>query len=259
MIIRLTFGLLCAVTMLRGVAEAAPTIITLCHEDKSSYPWLLENGQGLSQRMMLMVGRKLGIDIQSKEMPWLRCMNEVKMGHIDGLYKISFRRERMELGIYPMKNGQPDPDFRMLVDQYYLYRVKNAKLSWDGSVFKNSEKGIAAQAGFSIVEFLKQHGLFVDSSARSQDVILHKLLLGRVDGAALQSREADALIESDSTLKDNLEKIGPPLQTMPYFLIFSHSFYRQYPDMVWRIWHAIAEVRESPAYLAIHPPLSMVR
>lgn len=224
MIIRLTFGLLCVVIMLRGVADAAPTIITLCHEDKPSYPWLLENGQGLSQRMMLMVGQELGVDIQSKEMPWLRCMNEVKMGHVDGLYKISFRKERMELGVYPINNDQPDSNFRMLIDQYYLYRIKDARLKWDGYVIKNAEKGIAAQAGFSIVEYLKKQGLIVDSSARSQDVILHKLLLGRVDGAALQSREADALIENNPALRGKVEKIGPPLQTMPYFLIFSHFF-----------------------------------
>ncbi|UTH76125.1 ABC transporter substrate-binding protein [Chromobacterium sp. IIBBL 290-4] len=248
---RLLSGLLLLLWL--SLASAQPIVLRVCHEDAPSYPWLLENGRGLSQIMLTMVADKLGIAIQNEAMPWVRCMLEVKSGRMDGLYKISFSPERQELGVFPMKNGQPDAALRMLTDSYSLYRLKDSALAWDGHRIEGAGKGIAAQAGFSIVNRLQQMGLPVDSSSRNAAVILHKVLLGRVSGAALQSREADDAIAAEPALQGKLDKLEPPLATKPYYLIFSHAFYQRQPDRAHQVWDAIAAVRASPAYLAAKP------
>ncbi|AUH53262.1 hypothetical protein CXB49_21980 [Chromobacterium sp. ATCC 53434] len=234
-------------------AAAQPRVVRLCHEDAPSYPWLLENGRGLSQIMMAMVSRRLGIVIQSEALPWVRCMSEVKSGRIDGLYKISFTPQRMELGVFPMKNDQADVALRMLTDSYSLYRVKDGGLGWDGRRVVGAGKGIAAQAGFSVIAQLQQLGLAVDSSSHNVSVILHKVLLGRVDGAALQSRSADDAIAAEPALQGRLDKLEPPLAVKPYYLIFSHAFYQRDPALAQKIWQAVAIVRGSPAYAAARP------
>ncbi|WP_434632095.1 substrate-binding periplasmic protein [Chromobacterium sp. CV08] len=232
-------------------AAAQPLTLTLCHEDTESYPWLLNDGNGLNQSMMRMVGRKLGIVIDTKPMPWLRCMHEVQDGRIDGLYKIRFTPERLQLGAFPMQDGQPDPALRMMTDSYSLYRLKGSNLRWDGRIISHADKGIAAQAGFAVVDQLQQMGLHVDNSSRSATAILYKLLLGRTDGAALQTGEADHALSSDPALRAGLEKLEPPLQITPYYLIFSHRFFQQHPDTVRLIWQTVATVRSSPEYRAL--------
>lgn len=234
-------------------AAAQPPVVRLCHEDAPSYPWLQENGRGLSQIMMEMVADRLGIAIQTEALPWVRCMAEVKAGRLDGLYKVSYAPERMALGEFPLKHGQPDAALRMLTDSYHLYRARNGHLGWDGRHIAHADKGIAAQTGFSIVAQLQQWGLRVDSSSRSAAVILRKVLLGRVDGAALQSRAADDAIAADPSLQGTLDKLEPPLAVKPYYLIFSHDFYQRQPALARRIWDAVAEVRASPAYAAARP------
>ncbi|WP_434632094.1 substrate-binding periplasmic protein [Chromobacterium sp. CV08] len=234
-------------------AAAQPPALRLCHEDAPSYPWLLENGRGLSQIMMDMVARRLGITIRSQALPWVRCMSEVTAGRLDGLYKISYAPERTALGVFPMKNGQADVSLRMLTDSYSLYRVKDGGLGWDGRRVIGAGKGVAAQTGFSVVAQLQRQGLKVDSSSRNASVILHKVLLGRVDGAALQSQAADDAIAAEPALQGRLDKLEPPLAVKPYYLIFSHAFYQREPALARKIWQAVAAVRASPAYAAARP------
>ncbi|MBP4047234.1 substrate-binding periplasmic protein [Chromobacterium violaceum] len=234
-------------------ASAQPPAVRLCHEDAPSYPWLLENGRGLSQIMMSMAAERVGVEIRSQALPWVRCMAEVKAGRLDGLYKISFSPDRMELGEFPLKNGQPDAALRMLTDSYHLYRPRNGRLAWDSRHVSGADKGIAAQTGFSVVAQLQQLGLRVDSTSRNAAVILHKVLLGRVDGAALQSQAADDAIAAEPALQNQFDKLEPPLAIKPYYLIFSHAFYQRQPALARQIWEAVAAVRASPAYAAARP------
>nr|WP_283204904.1 transporter substrate-binding domain-containing protein [Chitinivorax sp. B] len=198
--------------------------------------------------MMQMVEKRLGIHVDVHPLPWKRCMEAVRHGLYDGLFKISFKVDRMELGHYPMLGDKPDASKRMLDDTYSLYRLKGSKVEWDGRNILNIETAIGTQTGFSITDQLKAMGLKVDDGTRVADDNLKKLLVGRVDAVALQTNEGDASLAARPDMSARIERIGPPLAEKPYFLMLSKPFVSKYADFAKQIWDTVEQVRESPEY-----------
>ena len=42
----------------------------------------------------------------------------------------------------------------------------------------------------------------------------------------------------------NLLKVKPPIKTKPYYLMISHQFSQQHPQLSEKIWDAIEELRQ---------------
>ncbi|WP_374347070.1 substrate-binding periplasmic protein [Chitinimonas sp.] len=241
-------GMLSLLVATEGLAGDKPAALALCTENEESYPWLLKDRPGLTMIMMRAVEKSLGVKVEVKPLPWKRCMEEVKAGTMDGLFKISFKPERMEIGHYPMNGDKPDASRRMLDDSYSLYRLKGGRIDWDGKAIKNADGAVGAQSGFSVVDQLKGLGVRVDDGTRSADENLHKLLLGRVAAVALQTQEGDASIAAKSEFATKIERMSPPLVEKPYFLMLSKAFVGKYGDFSRQIWDAVAQVRESADY-----------
>ncbi|WP_137937232.1 transporter substrate-binding domain-containing protein [Chitinivorax sp. B] len=241
-------SLMVAITAMPVMAADKPAAIKLCTENEDSFPWLLKSRPGLSIIMMQMVEKRLGIKLDIQPLPWKRCMEDVKQGNLDGLFKISFKADRMDMGHYPMAGDKPDNSKRMLDDSYSLYRLKGGTVEWDGKTIKHADAGIGAQSGFSIVDQLKGMGVKVDDGTRVADDNLRKVLTGRVAAVALQTQEGDASIADRPEFAGKIERVGPALAEKPYFLMLSKPFVAKYGDTAKQVWDAVAAVRESPEY-----------
>jgi polar amino acid transport system substrate-binding protein len=243
------FPILLAVALAVSVHAAdRPASLKLCTENEDSYPWLLKSRPGLSMIMMGMVEKQLGVKVDIHPVPWKRCMDDLKQGAVDGLFKISFKADRMEMGAYPMTGDKPDNSKRMLDDSYSLYRLKGSKVAWDGKTLSGTDGAVGAQSGFSVVDQLKSMGLRVDDGTRSADDNLNKLLAGRLVALALQTQEGDTSLASHPEFAAKIERISPPLVEKPYFLMLSKPFVAKYGDFSKQVWDAIATVRESAEY-----------
>ncbi|WP_028444607.1 substrate-binding periplasmic protein [Chitinimonas koreensis] len=238
-----------AVLLCLGAADAAdkPARVNICTENEDSYPWLQKDRPGLNIIMMRMVEKQVGSKIDIKPLPWKRCMESVRSGEMDGLFKISFKADRMEIGHYPMAGDKPDATRRMLDDSYSLYRLKGSKVEWDGKAIRNAD-AVGAQAGFSIVDQLKGLGVRVDDGVRTADDNLQKLLTGRVSAVALQTLEGDVSLAGKPEFAARIERVDPPLVTKPYFLMLSKPFVAKYPDFAKALWDSVGAVRESAEY-----------
>ena len=235
---------------LQAWAAEQPAQLRLCSEEEDAYPWVMRDRPGLNVIMMRMVEKQLSLPIRITPLPWKRCMALVGTGEMDGLFKISFARDRMELGVYPMSGDKPDATRRMLDESYSLYRLKGSKLEWDGTTIRHASLPIGVQPGFSIAAQLAAMGLKLDEGVRSTDENFQKLLLGRVSGVALQSQRGDTSIESRPEFRARIERVEPPLVSKPYFLMLSKPFVGKYPAYAQKIWNSVAAVRESPEYKA---------
>ncbi|UGA37119.1 hypothetical protein JOS77_23745 [Chromobacterium haemolyticum] len=164
-------------------------------------------------------------------MAWVRCLNEVQNNQIDGVFEISFKPERLRIGVYPMKGDVPDPNLRMHLDGYSLYRLKGSKLEWDGQSLSHLDGAVGAQTGFSVIAQLQALGAPVDDSSRNPEQNLNKLLAHRIGALALPTLTGDNLLASNPVYRDRVEKVGPDLVAKPYYLIFSHNFADSHPKL----------------------------
>ncbi|MBN3006549.1 polar amino acid transport system substrate-binding protein [Chromobacterium alkanivorans] len=245
--VRLIFLLLslCAPVV---AAEPRPAALRLCTEDMDSPPWRSQNGPSLSLLMLKAAAQKTNIKLEIREMAWIRCLSEVQNNQIDGVFEISFKPDRLRIGVYPMKGDAPDPAMRMHLDGYSLYRLKGSKLEWDGQSLSHLDGAVGAQTGFSVIAQLQALGAPVDDSSRNPEQNLNKLLARRIGALALPTLTGDSLLASNPLYKDRIEKVGPDLVAKPYYLIFSRRFADGHPKLTRQLWEAIAQTRESPDY-----------
>ena len=63
--------------------------------------------------------------------PWKRCLDGLKKNKVDAVLGASFKKSRMEIGHYPMKEKSPDDTMGIANSSYSFYKLKSSSLGWD--------------------------------------------------------------------------------------------------------------------------------
>ena len=244
-----------------GLSAQAP-VLTLACEDKTDYPNVLGSGTEIDARhpgacieFVTQLGNSLGLKVTLRRLPWRRALElELRNGTIDGLFPVSYRKDREPFGVWPQKDGKADDTRSMFASSYFFYKLKASPLQWDGKVLANLRGSIGASRGYSIVEDLKQMGCDVQESDDMQKD-LKRLAQGRLEAIAGLEAAQDFLLENSPELGKDIVKLQPPISTKAYFLVLSHAFVARNPDLAQRIWDKCRELREKelPKILKKYP------
>lgn len=227
---------------------APPQLVRLCQDMEDVYPWTLKSRPGLNNILLKIVEAKLHIVLEVEAKPWKRCQEEMKAGSVDGMFAISYLAERQQFGRYPMRDGQPDPDKRLMNDGYSLYRRSgDDSVGWDGKLLRSAGP-VGAQRAYSVVEQLQALGASVDTGTYPVEDNLRKLAMGRLAAVALRTQEGDSILLTHREFHGKLEKLPLPLVDKPYYLMLSHQFAAHHARLAQGIWDRIAAVRESAEY-----------
>ncbi|WP_313034151.1 substrate-binding periplasmic protein [Massilia alkalitolerans] len=232
--------------------QAAPgEHLTLCFERQEVRPWRTLDGGGLNFELLAEVAKRTGVTFDYQSMPWKRCLEQLKANQVGGAFAVSFNRERMALGAYPgVAPGAPDPRVdaskRMHLDTYMLVRPRGSRLDWDGKAIRNLDGRIGFQLGYSVGDFLRAQGVATDDGSQRSDELMQKLVAGRLAGAAMGGGDAARLMRGPHGKR--LEMLPLPLMEKSYFLVLSNALVTSQPQLATRLWNAIEEVRNSPAY-----------
>jgi polar amino acid transport system substrate-binding protein len=236
---------LLALSLPAAAADKAKETVTLCFEAQNVLPWRTENGGGLNFVLLKMVEQRLNIHFDFQGIPWKRCLAQLKSNAVDGAFAVSYKPDRRELGEYP-GGQQLDTGKRMHIDRYVVIRRKGSKVDWDGKSFQNLDGAIGFQLGYSVGDVLRAQNLEVDEGSQRADELARKLIAGRLAAAAVGGSDANSLMHGP--LAPQLEQLPVPIIEKPYFLIMSHAMAASRPQLAERIWRAIEEARNSPAY-----------
>jgi polar amino acid transport system substrate-binding protein len=229
-------------------ADKPRETVTLCFEAQDVLPWRTEKGGGLNFVLLKMVEQRLDIHFDFQSIPWKRCLAQLKANSVDGAFAVSYKPDRRELGEYP-GGQQVDASKRMHIDRYVVIRRKGSKVDWDGKSFQNLDGAIGFQLGYSVGDVLRAQNLEVDEGSQRADELARKLIAGRLAAAAVGGSDANSLMRGP--LAPQLEQLPVPIIEKPYFLILSHAMAASRPQLAERIWRAVEEARNSPAYRKI--------
>lgn len=238
--------------LLQVRAQAAPADhITLCFERQEVRPWRTLDGGGLNFELLAEVARRTGVTFDYQSMPWKRCLEQLKANQVGGAFAVSFNRERMALGAYPgvapgASEPHADPSKRMHIDTYMLVRRRGSRLDWDGKSFRNLDGRVGFQLGYSVGDFLRAQGVAIDDGSQRSDELAQKLIAGRLAGAAMGGGDAARLMRGPYGKR--LEVLPLPLIEKAYFLVLSSALVASRPQLAARLWDAVEEVRNTPAY-----------
>ena len=221
--------------------------LKLVFSDVEVSPYQMGNGSalmnppGIAVDIIVKAAKNLGHTVHFIRVPNKRVLLTVQSGKADGAFIFSYKPEREQYGLYPMKNGKPDSDLRIASMSYYFYALGINNMKWDGKKLTGGSLKVGANSGYSIVADLKKMGFKVEEAKTTQQNF-QKLKSNRFGVVAAQSITADAYLKFEQNTA--VERLEPPLKTKDYFLILSHQFYKKNPDKARLLWQEIALARD---------------
>ena len=230
-------------------AWAGPAPLTLCYEDVAQRPWSIPGATGLNFDLLRRVEKQLGEHFIYAAKPWRRCLEEVRLGSIDGVLGAVDGIERRSFGVFPtLPNGRADPARALFEDNVNVFLRSGGNASWDGSRLHSPNGEVAVQSGYLIATQLREQGLNAREMVKSAEDGLRLLTTGLFDVAVLQGLEAETLARDDPRFQGKVLLASPPYAEREFHLLISRKTYSHDPHRIDAIWRAIASVRQSAEY-----------
>lgn len=216
-----------------GIRSLDPPYV---YDDSSDRP-------GTLIKMLQVMAHNLNLDIHFNRYSWDERLRLVANNQIDGTTYASFSEERLKIGVFPMKDGVIDPSRRTMSIGYHFYKLKESPFMWDGENFSNVNGPIGTHQGAIIADILKKKGLPVEVF-ESPSECLAQLLKKRVVAIVELGSWVDIEMSADPDKYLAVEKIPTPIAEKPYYLMLSHKFVRENPQLAEQIWDEIGRLRE---------------
>ena len=222
--------------------------IKLAYSDIESFPFQMGNGTsvaeppGLSIDILEHAANTLNVNIEYIRLPGKRVLHHMRANQVDGGFIFSYNQKRAQYANYPIKDEQVDSTLRIATLDYFFYKLKEQEVKWDGTKLESvGNRPVGAHNGFSIINILKKNEINT-LEMESTEQLFTMLKKRRIAAVAIQSNIADSYINENEL--PNIEKITPPISTKYYYLIFSHKFTKENPELVQAMWKAVGKVRD---------------
>jgi len=251
--------ILCALTTVFVAALSLPAValdIRFGYGDHDVSPYFLGNGPdlpanpGLSVELVRDCTNSVGANPIFTRLPVRRLHEEVRAGQLDAMLGLTYTPERAEYLAYPMRGDKPDASRRGATISYMLYRLRGAKVAWDGKSITGMDGPLGVNSGFVMADLLRKRGVDVEEVQYDKQLFA-MLQRGRVGAVATLENIGDYYIER-SDMAARVEKLQPPLATGDYYIAASKPFYDKHADLVGRFWDCLARERDR-LYTALAP------
>ncbi|ASM98444.1 hypothetical protein AOT11_03070 [Vibrio vulnificus NBRC 15645 = ATCC 27562] len=197
---------------------------------------------GVSVDVIEQAARLLNIKINYVRVPGKRVLSQIKANQVNGGFIFSYSQERAQYARYPMKDQQADHNLRIATLDYYFYKLKEQPFTWDGLQLSSiGDVPVGAHTGFSITKRLKESNVNILEIGNTEK-LFEMLGKRRLSAIAIQSNIASSYINEHQL--SNVERVSPPISTKDYYLIFSHEFAEENPQLVQNIWEMIGLIRD---------------
>jgi polar amino acid transport system substrate-binding protein len=242
--------------LLASAAVAQPAAVRVCFIDQVNVPLVLDphdpagEHPGLTLELLRRIQARTGVPFDYHAMPWARCLHLLQNNEMDAVFHASFRPERMELGVYPMRGDTADSDRRLVSQSYYIYTLRNAGPQWDGKRFSDLQGPVGVVIDFSAKQDLEDMGLAVETAPDTL-TNLRKLAAGRIAAVVNYASQTDTVVAAHPDEFNRVVKLEPPFKEKTKYLVLSHGFYRQHTELAEQIWDELARMQRSGEYAAI--------
>jgi polar amino acid transport system substrate-binding protein len=221
----------------------AASPLHLCYEDAPQPPWTMPDGSGLNMELLKRVEGITGEKFVLSARPWARCIEETRIGRMDGMIGGADTPERRAYAVPPLQSdGSSDVSKSLYQATVHLYLRPGSGAAWDGTTLHNPRGLIITQRSYFVGDVMRARGQRVIDTVKSSDEALRLLVAGTADVAALMTNF------DPNRYRGQVLKAPQPFAAFPLHLLFSKISYARNSARMEAIWTAIATVRASPEF-----------
>lgn len=240
-------SLLLLAALAAPLARAAP--LHFCYEDVAQPPWTLAGDGGLNIVLLKQVAAATGEKFIMSRRPWTRCLEETRLGRMDGIVAAADTPERRRFALPPLlPDGSADGARAVHQTRVSIFLRAGGSAAWDGKSLRNPRGSVITQRGYFIGELMRKRGQRVIDTIKSSEEALRLLVAGTADVAVLMEHSTQTMLRDDPRFRGQVVLAPQPYTEMPLFLLINRELYARDPARIEAIWNAVAGVRASPAY-----------
>ncbi len=228
-----------------GPLQAAETFCYDAPVDKSTLQPVLVDGQRIyGEHTARIAGWVLQQLPQATfvELPWQRCLNEVRAGRIQGLLSIGWTEERASWFVFPPHAGEQNDKLALFDVPYFIYVLQNSTVRWDGQQFRGLQYGLITFKGYLAEQRLRELNAL---SPLDLDITqgIDLLLNHRVDGYVIPPGPTAQQFSQHAKFAQ-VRQLELPLLRMPLYFAFAKKYCQASAKACERIWAHLAEQRQ---------------
>jgi polar amino acid transport system substrate-binding protein len=239
--LRLAIIVLCCQSS--SVVQAA-TNLTFCYQDQPLSPYYLGEGDQVKpehpgatiEHLQSAVAAIPALTLKLVRFPWQRCLKLLQNGSVDAVVA-NYSEERRTLGVFPMRQDQPDPDREFAMQEICIVTHKQLAKKWNGSHFDDTSKVIVAHQAGRNLQHVFSHRQFIQIPVSAQAKALQLLERDKVNAVTMVCKIAGKNAVTNSFNPNTMQVLEPSIETLHGYLIFSHQFYQQHPKLAEALWH----------------------
>ncbi|MBV8635283.1 MAG: transporter substrate-binding domain-containing protein [Burkholderiaceae bacterium] len=223
--------------------------LRFCYQDVPIGYWTRPDGTGIALDLLRKVEMRLGERFIYSHMPWKRCLEEVRVGAMDGVIGAADAPERHAYTVYPTSaDGSIDTRTALWTDVFNVFYRADSKVSWDGKELIVPGGVVLTQRGYAVADTLRQKGFKVAEPTKAVEESLRYLAQGSIEAAVLQGADAAWLRATDARFRDSIRRGSVPYAVYPLYLLPGRIAYERDSKRMQAIWNEIHAVRESAEY-----------
>lgn len=228
-----------------GPLQAAETFCYDAPGDKSTLQPVLVDGQRIygehTARIAGWVLQQLP-QVTFVELPWQRCLNEVRAGRINGLLSIGWTEERASWFAFPPHAGEQNDKLALFDVPYFIYVLQDSAVRWDGQQFQGLQYGLITFKGYLAEQRLRELNAL---SPLDLDITqgIDLLLNHRVDGYVIPPGPTAQQFARHPKFAQ-VRQLELPLLRMPLYFAFANNYCQASAKACERIWAHLAAQRQ---------------
>jgi polar amino acid transport system substrate-binding protein len=196
---------------------------------------------GLAVDIVRTAAASIGCKASFVRMPGKRVVAETSANIHAGMLMYSYTPDRSAALAFPMMDGKADGNLRLARLSYYVYKMPDRALRWDGRELTHVDGAIGLNLGYGIGGDLRALGVRVEEVPTTTQN-LDKLRMGRLAGYVMHSYAVDPLLLQPPYA--GIERMEPMFAARDYFVAFAPAYYQQNRLLVQKLWNAISRERE---------------
>jgi len=226
--------------LLATVPDSSPAVLTDGQHVMTDRP-------GYRAELLQQAARQCKATVRFTLAPWQRVLYMVEHGEADGAFASSYTAERAAYGVYPMKDGVPDPAKAVKGYAYSLFVHSGSAMTWDGKTVGGQDKRVVVERGSVGADVARNVGL-EPFEIGTTDKLVRMVAEKHVGGVVGIASNIRAEIKGSPDLAGRVKELTPPLGAKFGYVMFSKSFHAEQKELVDCFWNAIGELRATTAY-----------
>ncbi|MEH6631766.1 MAG: hypothetical protein V7776_13100 [Halopseudomonas aestusnigri] len=252
----LSFALFLCLSIFGKEVRAGEGTFIACTENQEYPPFIMGNGDnfpkqnpGILVEIITAAVKEAGLQPKFIRRPLKRCLKLLEKNKIDGIFASIYLKERNIFGRYPLMPGATnkllhvDPKRRLRRVVYSLFKNKASDFNWNGDKFSSIHRSIGTPLGYVVVKKLQEEYGIEANTVHLPSKGLRYVAEGHLDAYIVEGDIGRNLID-DLKLGDSLIEITPPFAEYDWYMMVSHGFYLENPEISEKIWTVIGEYRE---------------